>query len=326
MRIALLDDYQNVALSLAEWSRLKGRATVEVFREHIGEPNLLIERLRGFDVIMLVRERAKFPREVLAGLPKLKLIVTAGMWNASLDVEAATELGIQVCGTGGWPYATAELALGLMLALARQIPAEDQRMRRGEWQTKVGLGLHGQTLGILGLGKLGVQMARFGLALGMNVIAWSQNLTKEAAAGEGVQCVSKAELLAQADMLSIHLKLSERTRGIIAADDLRLMKPTAYLINTSRSPIVDEAALLDALQHRVIAGAALDVFDIEPLPSDHPLRKLDNVVLTPHIGYVVQQNHKVFYEDTLEDIEAFLDGRLVRPMNHPKAGRAIAAD
>jgi phosphoglycerate dehydrogenase-like enzyme len=315
MRVALLDDYQNVGLAMADWGRLAGRAQVDAIREHIAEPDALVARLRDYEAVMLMRERTPLPRAVLERLPKLRLIVTAGMWNASLDIEAATSLGIQVCGTGGWPYATAELALGLMLALLRQIPAEDRVMRAGGWQTRMGRGAHGLTLGVLGLGKLGAQLAHFGTMLGMEVIAWSQNLTEQAAVEAGARLVSKETLVAQSDVLSIHLKLSDRTRGLIGGAELDAMKPTAYLINTSRGPIVDEAALLDRLRRGVIGGAGLDVYGYEPLPADHPLRGLDNVILTPHTGYVVEQNHRIFYVDTLEDIEAFLDGRVIRPLN-----------
>ena len=315
MRVALLDDYQNVGLAMADWGRLAKSAQVDAIREHIADPDALVARLRDYDAVMLMRERTAFPRAILERLPNLRLIVTAGMWNASLDIEAATSLGIQVCGTGGWPYATAELALGLMLALLRQIPAEDRVMRAGGWQTRMGRGAHGLTLGVLGLGKLGAQMARFGAMLGMEILAWSQNLTEQVAAEAGARLVPKETLVAQSDVLSIHLKLSDRTRGLIGGAELDAMKRTAYIINTSRGPIVDEAALLDRLRRGTIGGAGLDVYGHEPLPADHPLRGLDNVILTPHVGYVVEQNHRIFYADTLEDIEAFLEGRLVRPLN-----------
>jgi phosphoglycerate dehydrogenase-like enzyme len=313
--IALLDDYQNVGLSLADWSKLGSRAEVHAMNEHIADPDLLCARLQPYDAVMAVRERTKFPSAVLQRLPNLKLLVTAGMWNAAIDLDAAASCGVQVCGTGGWPYATAELALALMLALARQIPSEDRMMRAGQWQTRLGLGLHGKTLGVLGLGKLGQQMAKFGTMLGMEVLSWSQNLTQEAAAEGGAKLVSKNDLLARSDVVSIHLKLSARTEKLIGTDELRLMKPTAYLINTSRGPIIDEAALIDALRTNRLAGAGIDVYDIEPLPSDHPFRALDNIIMTPHIGYVVEQNHQVIYRDALEDIEAFLDGRVLRPLN-----------
>jgi phosphoglycerate dehydrogenase-like enzyme len=315
MRVALLDDYQDVALKMADWQRLQGRAEIEAIHEHISDIDRLAERLKPFDVVMMVRERTRFPRALFERLPNLRLLVTAAMWNVAIDLDAATDHKVQVCGTRDWSYATAELALGMMIALARHIPAEDRAMREGRWQTTLGTGLHGKTLGLLGLGSLGSQMARFGGMLGMKVLAWSQNLTAEAAAEHGAVLVPKNELLAQADVVSIHLKLSERTRGLLGREELALMKPTAMLINTSRGPIIEEAALLAHLRERRIAGAALDVYDQEPLPADHPLRGLDNVIVLPHIGYVVEQNYRLIYGDTLEDIEAFLDGRVIRPLN-----------
>jgi phosphoglycerate dehydrogenase-like enzyme len=320
-RVALLDDYQDVALKMADWERLKGRAEIDPIHEHIPEIDRLAERLRPYDAVMMVRERTKFPRALFEKLPNLKLLVTAAMWNVAIDLEAATQHNIQVCGTRDWSFATAELALGLMISLARHIPHEDRAMREGRWQTTLGIGLHGKTLGIVGLGSLGGQMARFGNMLGMDVLAWSQNLTPEAAEAGGARWVSKEELMARADFVTIHLKLSDRTRGLIGRRELGLMKPTAYLVNTSRGPIVDEAALLEHLQERRIAGAALDVYGIEPLPADHPMRRLPNTVLLPHLGYVVEQNYRFVYGDTLEDIEGFLDGRIVRPMNTVAATR-----
>jgi phosphoglycerate dehydrogenase-like enzyme len=325
LRIALLDDYQDVALKMADWNRLDGRAQVEAIHEHISDLDRLAARLLPCDAVMMVRERTKFPRTLFERLPNLKLLITAAMWNVAIDLDAATEHGVQVCGTGDWSFATAELALGLMLSLARHIPHEDRAMRAGGWQTTLGVGVHGKTLGVLGLGSLGGQMARLGRTLGMEVLAWSQNLTAEKAAAGGAQLVSKDELMARSDFISIHLKLSDRTRGLIGARELGLMKPTAYLINTSRGPIVDEAALLEHLQAKRIAGAGLDVYGVEPLPVDDPLRRLENVVLLPHVGYVVEQNYRVVYSDTLEDIEAFLDGRVIRPLNTVAAPRAVTA-
>jgi phosphoglycerate dehydrogenase-like enzyme len=315
LRVALLDDYQDVALKLADWRRLDGRAQVDAIHEHIADVDRLAERLQPYDVVMLVRERTRFPRALFEKLPNLKLVVTAAMWNVAIDTDAATDHGVQVCGTGDWSFAAAELALGLMLSLARHIPHEDRAMRAGRWQTTLGVGLHGKTLGTVGLGSLGTQMAGFGKMLGMEVLAWSQNLTAEAAIAGGAVLVSKDELMARSDFVSVHLKLSDRTRGLIGSPELALMKPTAYLINTSRGPIVDEAALLRHLQDKRIAGAGLDVYGVEPLPADDPLRQLENVVLLPHVGYVVEQNYRLVYGDTLEDIEAFLDGRVLRPLN-----------
>jgi phosphoglycerate dehydrogenase-like enzyme len=320
MRVALLDDYQNVALSMADWGRLAPRVEVHAIHEHIADLDQLAERLRPYDAVMMVRERTQFPRALFERLPNLRLLVTAAMWNVAIDMEAATDHGVQVCGTGDWSHATAELALGLMIALARHIPAEDRALHEGRWQTTLGVGLHGKTLGLLGLGSLGGQMARFGAALNMKVLAWSQNLTPEAAAAHNAALVPKHELLARSDVVSIHLKLSDRTRGLLGREELALMRPTAFLVNTSRGPIVEEAALIEHLQARRIAGAALDVFDREPLRADHPFCGLDNVILLPHLGYVVEQNYRLVYSDTLEDIEAFLDGRLVRPLNTVRRG------
>ncbi|HVY18090.1 MAG TPA: D-2-hydroxyacid dehydrogenase family protein [Rhodopila sp.] len=320
-RVALLDDYQDVALKMADWTRLAGRAQVDAIHDHIPDVDRLAERLRPYDAVMMVRERTKFPRPLFARLPNLKLLVTAAMWNVAIDLDAATEHGVQVTGTGDWSFATAELALGLMIALSRNITMEDRAMRSGGWQTTLGAGLHGKTLGILGLGSLGGQMARFGQVLGMEVLAWSQNLTPEKAAAAGARHVSKDELLARSDFVSIHLKLSDRTRGLLGPRELDLMKPGAYLINTSRGPIVDEEALFRHLRDRRIAGAGIDVYGVEPLPADHPLRRLENVILLPHVGYVVEQNYRVVYGETLEDIEAFLDGRVLRPLNALPAPR-----
>jgi phosphoglycerate dehydrogenase-like enzyme len=313
--LALLDDYQDVALKMADWGRLTGRVQVDAIHEHIPDVEGLAKRLQDYDAVMMVRERTRFPRALFERLPKLKLLVTAAMWNVAIDLDAATAHGVQVCGTRDWSFATAELALGLMISLARHIPHEDRAMRAGKWQTRLGMGLHGKTLGLLGLGSLGGQMARFGNMLGMKVLAWSQNLTAEMAAKQQATLVTKDELMASADMVSIHLKLSDRTRGLIGQRELGLMKPSAYLINTSRGPIVDEAALFDALSAKTIAGAAIDVYGHEPLPADHPVRRLENAILLPHIGYVVEQNYRLIYQDTLEDVEAFLEGRILRPLN-----------
>ncbi len=314
-RLALLDDYQDVALRMAPWDRLQGRVQVDAIHEHIADPDRLAERLLPYDAVMMVRERTKFPRALFAKLPNLKLLVTAAMWNVAIDLDAATEHGVQVTGTRDWQFATAELALGLMLSLARHIPHENEMMHRGQWQTRLGSGLHGKTLGLLGLGSLGSQMATFGNMLGMEVLAWSQNLTKDAATAGGASWVPKDDLMARSDYVSIHLKLSDRTRGLIGRHELELMKPTAYLINTSRGPITDEDALFTHLRDGRIAGAAIDVYGVEPLPADHPMRQLGNAILLPHVGYVVEQNYQLIYGDTLEDVEAFLDGRIVRPLN-----------
>ena len=315
VRVAVLDDYQGVALESADWSAIPDGAQVQVFRDHMPDSDRVGERLRDFEVIAAMRERTPFPRELLEQLPRLRLLVTTGMRNASIDVDAATELGIVVCGTGGLGYPTAELTWGLILSLARHIPREDAATRQGRWQTTVGAGLQGKVLGVLGLGRLGSQVAAIGKAFGMSVIAWSQNLTAERTDQQGVALVAKDELFSRSDILSIHVQQSERTVGLMGSRELGLMKTTAYLINTSRGPIVDEAALVKALQSRAIAGAGLDVFDDEPLPAGHALLQLDNTVLTPHVGYVTGEGHKIFYEETVQDITAYLSGDPVRVLN-----------
>jgi len=269
-------------------------------------------RLRDFDVVMAMRERTPFPRALLTRLPRLRLLVTTGMRNAAIDLGAATERGILVCGTAGLPYPTAELAWGLILSLARHIPTEDRATREGRWQETLGRGLNGKTLGVLGLGTLGSRVARVGQAFEMTVLAWSQNLTRERAREVGATLVDRDELLARADVVSIHLVLSERTRGLIGTRELGLMKPSAYLVNTSRGPIVDEAALVHALRNGTIAGAGLDVFDEEPLPLDHPLRHLPNTVITPHLGYATEETYRLFYGQAVEDITAYLAGQPIR--------------
>jgi phosphoglycerate dehydrogenase-like enzyme len=311
-RVALLDDYQGVALSMADWKSLPPGTEVVVFKDHLAEEDAVAKRLADFDIVMALRERTPFPRTLLERLPKLKLLITAGMRNASIDMKAAAERGVVVCGTAGLPYPTAELAWGLILSLMRRIPAEDRATREGRWQTSLGLGLNGKTLGVLGLGTLGSRAARVGLAFEMEVLAWSQNLTAERAKEIGATLVPKDELLARSDIVSIHLVLGERTRGLIGARELGLMKRSAYLINTSRGPIVDEAALIRALGDGTIAGAGLDVFDEEPLPLHHPFRRLPNIVITPHLGYVTSETYRIFYGHAAEDIKAYLDGTPVR--------------
>jgi phosphoglycerate dehydrogenase-like enzyme len=312
VRVAVLDDYQDVALQMADWSVLPPDTKVQVFRNHLSDQGALAERLREFEIVVAMRERTPFPRGLLDRLPNLKLLVTTGMRNASIDVGAATDLGITVCGTQGLPYPTAELTWGLILALLRHIPREDRATRDGQWQVSVGVGLRDKVLGVIGLGNLGSQVATVGKAFGMSLLAWSQNLTAERAAQVGATLVSKDELLSRSDIATIHLVLSDRTRGLIAARELSLMKRTAYLINTSRGPIVDEQALIQALRQGTIAGAALDVYDEEPLPMDHPLRQLPNTVITPHLGYVTVEGYRVFYGNAVEDIQAFLQGKPVR--------------
>jgi phosphoglycerate dehydrogenase-like enzyme len=315
MKIAILDDYQNVALTFGDWDSLE--AEIEVFTEAFAGPSEVVERLAGFDVVVAMRERTRFPAEVLDRLPDLRLLVSTGPRNAAIDLEAASRNGIVVSATGYLGPPTAELTWALILAAARNLPAEFRSMREGGWQVGVGTMLHGKTLGLLGLGRLGAEAARIGQAFGMKPIAWSQNLTAEKAAEHGVTAVSKDELFARSDVLSIHLVLSDRSRGLVGARELALMKPSAMLVNTSRGPIVEEAALVDALRRKVIGSAALDVYVTEPLPSGHPLRTLDNAVLTPHIGYISRETYEIFYGDAVEDIAAFRDGTPVRVMNPP---------
>lgn len=311
-KIAILDDYQHIALTMADWTALGSSAEVTVFNDHQKDEDAIAKRLADFDVVCVMRERTPMTRSLLTRLPKLRLLVTTGARNASIDMQAAADQGITVCHTRGKMHPTPELTWGLILALARHIPFEHGQMQKGKWQTTVGRTLHGSTLGLLGLGRLGSQVAHYGKAFGMNLIAWSQNLTEEKAAEQGAKRVEKDELFRQADFISIHLVLSERTRGLVSKPELSLMKPTAYLVNTSRGPIVDEEALLAALQEKVIAGAGLDTYGTEPLPSDHPMRGLDNVVLTPHLGYVTEDTMDVFYKDTVENIKAWMDGAPIR--------------
>jgi len=314
-RVALLDDYQGVALRMADWKSLPAGTDVVAFPDHLADENALATRLADFDIVMAMRERTAFTRSLLERLPKLRLLITAGMRNASIDMKATAERGVLVCGTAGLPYPTAELAWGLILGLMRRIPAEDRATREGRWQVSLGLGLNGKTLGVLGLGTLGSRVAKVGRAFEMDVLAWSQNLTAARAAEVGATLVPKDELLARSDIVSIHLVLSERTRGLLGARELGLMKRSAYLVNTSRGPIVDEAALIDALRNGIIAGAGLDVFDPEPLPADHPFRSLPNIVVTPHLGYVTEETYRVFYGHALEDVHAFLRGAPVRVLS-----------
>ena len=313
MKIAVLDDYQGVALESADWSAVMSRAEVVAYSDHLLDEEALAGRLRDSEVVVLMRERTAFPKSLFERLPNLRLLVTTGMRNAAVDVRAAAEAGVTVCGTAGLSYPTAELTWGLILSLVRRIPTEDRAMRNGHWQTQIGEGLQGKTLGVLGLGRLGTQVASVGKAFGMSVVAWSQNLTRERTESLGVELAgSKEGLLQRADVVSIHLVLSERTRGMIGAAELSRMPGTSYLINTSRGPIVDEPALVEALRSRSIAGAGLDVFDQEPLSIDHPLLGLDNVVLTPHVGYVTKETYEVFYGNVVEDILAFLDDSPLR--------------
>jgi phosphoglycerate dehydrogenase-like enzyme len=312
-RCAILDDYQNVALQMADWSPVAEDLDLKVFNAPLGDEARVIEVLRGFEIICLMRERTPFTRRIFENLDGLRLVITSGMRNASIDLAAAAERHVLVCGTQSSGYATAELTWGLILELARKIGVENARLKAGAlWQETIGLDLDGKTLGVIGLGRLGSRVAMYGRAFGMPILAWSENLTAEKCRELGATLVTKDELLRRADFVTVHLQLSPRTRGLIGARELALMQPTAFLINTSRGPIVDEAALLDVLRVGRIAGAALDVYDIEPLPKDHPLRALPNAVLTPHLGYVTRETYLSFYGQMVEDIRAFLDAKPLR--------------
>jgi phosphoglycerate dehydrogenase-like enzyme len=307
MKIAILDDYQNVALRLAEWSNVRQHAEITVFNDHLADPSAVIERLRPFDVVCVMRERTPLPRDILQQLPNLKLIASTGPRNASIDSPAATDLGIAVTATGYDATPTIEFTWSLILASMRGIDREAASLKAGGWQTGLGSKLRGKTLGVVGLGNIGNEVARIGLAFGMEVIAWSQNLTAEKASAAGAVLVDKQTLFREADVVTIHLVLSGRTRGLVGGSELASMKPTARLVNTSRAPIVDEEALIEALQARRIAGAAVDVFDVEPLPSDHPFRKLQNLLATPHIGYVTEDLYRTFYGDAAANIAKWLE-------------------
>jgi len=313
VRAAILDDYQNVALKLADWSPISKDVELKVFDKPFASQAEAIKALQGFAIVVGMRERTPFPRKVIEALPDLKLLITTGAKNNSFDIKACAERGITVCGTGGFGNPTTGITFGLMLELTRRIGFENARLKAGEsWQVTIGRDLEGLTLGVVGLGRLGQRVAGVGKAFGMKVLAWSQNLTPEKAKEAGVEFASKEDLFRNSDFVTIHYQLGERSRGLITGEDIARMKKTAYLINTARAPIVDQAALLKALQDKTIAGAGLDVFEIEPLPLDHPYRKLDNVVITPHLGYVSEQNYRKYFPDIVEDIRAWLDGKPVR--------------
>jgi len=312
VQVAILDDYQGVALQSADWSQLEGKVNITVFRDHLSDSAALVERLKPFDVVCVMRERTPLTRAILEQLPNLKLIASTASRNASIDLAAANQRGITVCNTGYVSNGAIELTWALVLAMIRNIPAEFASVQRGEWQVSVGGDLEGKTIGLAGLGNIGARIAKIARAFEMNVLAWSQNLTRESAEGHGALLVSKDELFRASDIVTIHLVLSPRTKGIIGAKEIGLMKPTAYLVNTSRGPLVDENALINALKTRAIAGAALDVYDVEPLPASHPFRSLDRLLVTPHIGFVTNETYKIFYRDTVENIAAWLSGTPVR--------------
>jgi phosphoglycerate dehydrogenase-like enzyme len=313
-RVSILDDYQNVALASADWSAVAARHELDVITEHIADETELIRRLAGSDVVVVMRERTAFDERVLAALPALRLLVTTGAKNAAIDVPAAKALGITVCGTGGTGTAVPEITMGMIIALTRNFVQEDAAVRAGRWQHAIGPSLAGRTLGVLGLGRLGLPVATLAQAFGMRVIAWSPNLTPERSDPHGVHCAGREEFFTDSDVITVHMPLSERSRGLIGDRELALMRPSAYLVNTSRGPIVDEAALVDALRQRRIAGAALDDYDVEPLPVDHPLRSLPNTLLLPHIGYVTTDNYREWYGQVVEDIVAFDAGTPLREL------------
>ncbi|QXI56648.1 D-2-hydroxyacid dehydrogenase family protein [Pseudomonas sp. OE 28.3] len=314
VQIAVIDDWQNVASGVVDWSALAAVGQVHFLHDYPADTATMVERLQGFDVICLMRERSTFDQALLQGLPKLKLLVTGGMRNAAIDIAAAKALGIQVCGTDSYRQAAPELTWALIMASTRNLLAEANSLRAGGWQVGLGGDLYGKTLGVLGLGSIGQKVAQFGQAFGMRVIAWSENLTPERAAEAGVSWVSKRELFEQADILSVHLVLSERSRGLVDTQALGWMKPSARLVNTSRGPIVNEQALIEALSAGRLAGAALDVYSEEPLPVDHPFRRLPNVLATPHVGYVSEQNYRQFYQQMIEDIQAWASGTPIRSL------------
>jgi phosphoglycerate dehydrogenase-like enzyme len=300
---------------MADWGSLPEDVRVTCFHDHLAGDDQLAARLAEFEIVVAMRERTPFRRPLLARLPRLRLLVTTGMRNAAIDLEAARDLGITVTGTGGTRTHTAELTWALILSLLRHVPSEDASVRAGGWQRTVGTELAGKTLGVVGLGNVGRRVAAVGLAFEMQVLAWSPNLTPEAAAAAGATRVERAELFSRADVVTIHLVLGERSRGLVGASELAAMRPSAYLVNTSRGPIVDGAALVECLRRREIAGAGLDVYDVEPLPPDHPLRTVTNTVLTPHLGYVTEDNYRTFYAHAVEDVAAFLAGSPVRVLD-----------
>ena len=313
-RCAILDDYQSVALKMADWSKVAGDLDIKVFSEPLSGPDAVARALKGFEIICAMRERTPFPRQLIEALPDLRLLVTTGMVNRAIDLEAAKARNVVVCGTPSFGNPTTGIAWGLILELTRRIGFENARLKSGAlWQSVVGTDVEGLTLGVIGLGKLATRVAEVGKAFRMKVMAWSQNITPERAQAASVEyAASKEDLLRQADIVSIHIPLTPKSRGLIGAGELGLMKPSGLLVNTSRGPIVEEAALLAALREGKIAGAGFDVYDVEPLPLAHPLRKLDNVVITPHLGYASQQNYRAYFAGVVDDIRGFLDGKPVR--------------
>ena len=315
MKLAILDDYQGTAKYLGDWSSLPPGTNVQFFQDHIANEDKLVERLKDFDMVMGMRERTPFTRSILSRLPKLRLLMTTGLRNASFDMEAASDMGIPVCGASGAGEGPTELTWGLILSLLRHIHEEDKRSREGSWGTTVGVGLKGKTLGLIGLGHIGSLVAKVGKAFDMNIIAWSQNMTAERAKECDATLVDKETLFRESDVVSVHLVLSDRSRGLVGAAELELMKSTAFLVNISRGPIVDEKALIDVLERQAIAGAALDTFDVEPLPLSHPLFKTPNTLICPHLGYVTEEGYRAFYAGVIENVRAFLSGEPIRVIN-----------
>lgn len=311
-RLGILDDYQGVTLSMGPWDRLPGSLSIETFRDTVTDREALVQRLLPFDALLIMRERTPFPRGLIERLPNLRLLITTGARNRAVDLDACAERGITVCGTPGFGNPTVDLTWGLILSLMRRIPEQERALREGRWQVALGNALEGRTLGVMGLGNLGSRVAKVGAAFGMQVIAWSQNLTGEKAAAAGARRVDKPTLLREADVLTLHLILSDRSRGIVGAADLAQMKPGAVLVNTSRGPLVDQDALIAALKEGRLAGAGLDVFDQEPLPPDHPILSAPNTVLTPHLGYVTEENYRTYFAGAVEAVLGYLDGRPVR--------------
>ncbi len=311
-RVAVLDDYQGVALTSADWTTFGDSVAVQAFSDHLTDQDRLVERLAGVAVVVAMRERTPFPRELLARLPDLRLLVTTGMRNAAIDLPAAAEFGVTVSGTPLPGNSTVELTLALMLAVSRDVPGEDRRTRAGQWQRHLPTDLAGSTLGVLGLGRLGRRVAGIATAFGMNVLAWSRHLTAETAAEHGVGYAGFDELFERSDMVSVHVTLNDSSRGLVGARQLELLGPAGFLVNTSRGPIVDQHALVNALHAGTIAGAALDVFDIEPLPAEHPLCHTPRTVLSPHVGFVSRRNYQVAYGAAVQDVQAWLDGAPIR--------------
>lgn len=322
LKCAILDDYQNVALEMADWSIISEQVEVRVFHENFKKEEELIGAIADFDIVVIMRERTPFGASVLSRLPKLKLLITSGMRNASIDMKTASAHGITVCGTGSYSEPPLELTWALILGLARNVVKENQAIRgNGPWQSTLGVDLYGKHLGVIGLGKIGSRVARVAKAFGMKVVAWSQNLTEERTREEGVILApSLEELLTTSDFVTIHLVLSERTRHLIAEKELKLMQSHAYLVNTSRAAIIDQEALVTALEEKWISGVGLDVYEQEPLPQDHVFRQFDNVLALPHLGYVSERNYRTYFSEAIEDIQAFIAGAPIRRLNEGKYG------